>query len=141
MTNDAGYSGTPLSKKLGLKDGFSVLLVNPPDHYLKLLGDLPSNIHFLEDLTSEKADFIHLFCTSLSQLEKKALALKPILKKTGMLWVSWPKGSSEIPTTLKREPIRDRLTAMGLVDIKVCAVDQDWSGLKFVYRAKDRRFL
>jgi len=71
-------------------------------------------------------------------LETQLSKLKPLLKKTGMLWVSWPKGASSIPTDIKRDPLREFVLTQGLVDIKVCAVDQDWSSLKFVYRTKDR---
>ncbi|MEK6153817.1 DUF3052 domain-containing protein [Flavobacteriaceae bacterium 3-367] len=133
----SGYSGTPLVKKLGIKIGHVVYFENIPEHYFKLLPDLPE-VQVLESPGMETVDFIHLFCTQKSAFEKRALALKPLLKKNGMLWVSWPKGSSKIPNDLSENPIREYLLANGLVDVKVCAIDQDWSGLKFVYRLKDR---
>ncbi len=135
----AGYSQTPLAKKLGLKEGHIVRLVNQPKHYFKLFGDLPVSIRIIETEESHAYDFIHLFCKSYDELTDAAEALKKQLKYDGTLWVSWPKGSSSIPTDLKREIIRDHLLQVGLVDVKVCAVDENWSGLKFVYRLKDRK--
>lgn len=138
MEPKTGYSRTPLAKKLGIKAGFNIQLVNQPEHYLDLFADLPSGISFMEQANSESIDFIHIFCTTWPELEEAVKAHKPALKKTGMIWISWPKGSSKIATDLKRDPIREYLLAIGLVDTKVAAVDEDWSGLKFVYRIKDR---
>lgn len=134
----SGYSGTPLGKKLGLKEGFSVLLYNAPRHYLGLFTDFPENIIFTEDGENGSIHFIHLFCKTHNELQKSVTSYKPLLKKTGMIWVSWPKGGSKISTDLKREPIRDYALSTGLVDVKVAAIDENWSGLKFVYRLKDR---
>lgn len=134
----SGYSGTPLAKKLGLKDNFGIYLINAPEHYWKLFDLVPPGIHELKDPGRESVDFIHLFCTTTEELRTHAKTCKTLLKKNGSLWVSWPKGSSKIQTDLKREPIREHLLGIGLVDVKVCAVDKDWSGLKFVYRTKDR---
>lgn len=133
-----GYSGTPLAKKLGIKAGYRVLLVNEPKHYLLLFEDMPEVTYVLEG-EAESVDFIHLFCTDRKDFERRSLELKPALKMTGMLWVSWPKGSSKIETDLGRDAIREYLLENGLVDVKVCAVDADWSGLKFMYRIKDRK--
>ncbi len=137
MANTA-YSGTPLAKKLGIKEGYSVLLVNEPKHYLTLFEDMPE-VNYVLSPSEENVDFIHLFSTSKATFEKQSLKLKPALKMTGMLWVSWPKGSSKIETDMNRDYIREYLLKNGLVDVKVCAVDQDWSGLKFMYRIKDRK--
>lgn len=134
----AGYSGTPLARKLGIKDGYTIVLYHPPSHYFELFSDLPENLDIREDKQTESADFIHLFCTSINELEEVALAHKKALKKNGMLWVSWPKGSSSIKTDLKRDYIREYLIENGLVDVKVAAIDEDWSGLKFMYRVEDR---
>ena len=134
----AGYSKTPLLKKLDIKPGYTMIVLHAPDHYDKLLGELPEDCTRLDTLAPESADFIHLFCQDREKLEELAPAAMVALKKTGMLWVSWPKGSSSLHTDLKREPVRDFLLALGLVDIKVAAVDEDWSGLKFVYRKADR---
>ncbi|MEO0570387.1 MAG: DUF3052 domain-containing protein [Bacteroidota bacterium] len=134
----AGYSKTPLFKKLGLKPNFSIHLVNPPDIYWKLFESLPEDIHEVENPKKESMDFIHFFATMTEDLEVHAKSCKSYLKKTGMLWVSWPKGGSKMATDLKRDPIRSYFLNMGLVDVKVAAINEDWSGLKFVYRTKDR---
>lgn len=134
----AGYSGTPLAKKLGIKKDYTVLLVNEPEHYVLLFEDMPE-VNYVEVPGAESVDFIHLFCTDKAKFEKQSLELRPVLKMTGMLWVSWPKGSSKIKTDLNRDSIRSYLLENGLVDVKVCAVDHDWSGLKFMYRVKDRK--
>jgi len=134
----AGYSQTPLARKLGIKEGFHVKLVNEPIYYLSLFADFPAKIKYPRKTVAHSIDFIHLFCKNFVDLEKHAPLLMKQLKKDGLLWVSWPKGSSSIQTDLKREPVRDYMLQLGLVDVKVCAVDNDWSGLKFVYRLKDR---
>ena len=134
----AGYSTTPLAKKLGIKPGFKVLLQQEPAHYRALFSDWPEDVEVVEEAIPEGLDFIHLFVQRMADLEVAVPELMPALKKDGMLWVSWPKGKSKIPTDLKREPIREFLLASGLVDVKVAAIDEDWSGLKFVYRLKDR---
>ncbi|WP_353779969.1 DUF3052 domain-containing protein [Winogradskyella sp. 3972H.M.0a.05] len=137
MTNP-GYSGTPLEKKLGIKPDFKILLYNAPKHYFNLFSIIPENLVELDELTPESADFIHIFCKTKEELTSIAETYKSSLKQNGALWISWPKGSSKIVTDLKREPVREHLLSIGLVDIKVAAVDEDWSGLKFVYRLKDR---
>ncbi|WP_394748844.1 DUF3052 domain-containing protein [Spongiimicrobium salis] len=134
----AGYSGTPLAKKLGIKEGYSILLYQAPKHYFDLFSDLPEGLKYPKEIVSENTDFIHIFCTHMEDLEKVGKIYKNALKKNGLLWVSWPKGASKILTDLKREPIRSYMLGIGLVDVKVAAVDADWSGLKFVYRLKDR---
>ena len=132
-----GYSGTPLAKKLGIKFGFQILLINEPEHYFDLFTDLPK-IDIIRYPDDQSIDFIHIFSTNLKDLEKDVLTYKPYLKKDGMLWISWPKGTSTIPTNLKRDTVRELLLQLGLVDTKVAAIDENWSGLKFVYRIKDR---
>jgi hypothetical protein len=134
----AGYSKTPLAKKLGIKPSFSLMLVCPPENYFSLFDDLPEPLELLTAPQPESADFIHLFVTSKKDLEEKALECKVALKKQGLLWVSWPKGGSGINTDLKRDWIREFCIEIGLVDIKVAAVNETWSGLKFVYPLKDR---
>ncbi|MEM8765382.1 MAG: DUF3052 domain-containing protein [Bacteroidota bacterium] len=135
---NAGYSGTPLARKLGIKEGFHIVLHNAPGHYFELFSDLPENLEQLENPAVASADFVHAFLTSYKALQEQSGFFKSILKRNGMLWVSWPKGSSKIQTDLKRDMIREHLLQAGLVDIKVAAVDENWSGLKFVYRKKDR---
>nr|WP_297784951.1 DUF3052 domain-containing protein [uncultured Allomuricauda sp.] len=137
----AGYSGTPLGKKLGLKEGYNILLYNVPEYYFDLYSDLPSNLNVVSiDQSNEKEiDFIHLFFTSFHELQTHVGKFIRALKKDGLLWISWPKGQSKIQTDLKRDLIREHILDLGLVDIKVAAIDNDWSGLKFVYRTKDRQ--
>ena len=134
----SGYSTTPLAKKLGIKEHFQYLLYNQPEHYFTLFSDLPDNITSIETIIENSADFIHLFLTTEDELISMVRKYKPALKKTGVLWISWPKGSSKKLTDLKRDFIREHLLSIGLVDVKIAAIDADWSGLKFVYRLKDR---
>ena len=133
-----GYSGTPLARKLGLKPGMTAYIAAQPQPYGKFFSDLPQDLNFVENPLKDSVDFIHVFCKELTELERMVPKLKPLLKKSGLMWVSWPKGSSKIETDIKREPLRSFVLQHGLVDVKVCAVDEDWSGLKFVYRLKDR---
>ena len=132
------YSGTPLAKKLGIKSGFHSKVYNSPNEYKSYFSDLPKNVSFELETAKEAFDFIHLFCLSIEEFETQALLHKPFLKREGMMWISWPKGKSKIDTDLKRDLIREYLLQNGLVDVKVASIDEDWSGLKFVYRLKDR---
>jgi hypothetical protein len=134
----AGYSKKPLVDKLGIKPGYRIEVINPPTDYVKLLGALPDDVA-LNEAASGALDFIHIFTTRREELEERFSRLKQRLAQTGMLWVSWPKGASKISTDLNENIIREIGLANGLVDVKVCAVDQNWSGLKFVYRLKDRK--
>jgi hypothetical protein len=133
----AGYSGTPLIKKLGIKAGCSIFVSQPSDTYIELLNPLPENVTFKDKLTGE-LDFIHLFVKERKVFEKEFTRSKKHLKKDGMLWISWPKKSSKVVTDLDENIIREYGLKEGLVDVKVCAVDDIWSGLKFVFRVKDR---
>lgn len=133
-----GYSGTPLVKKLGIKSKFNCWLINEPKHYHKLLMDLPEGVVFNEDKKNQPFDFVHLFITDHTNLKEKAEEIKNTLVSNGMLWVSWPKGKSKIPKTTNETFIRNIILETDLVDIKVCAVDEDWSGLKFVIRKEKR---
>lgn len=135
---ESGYSGTPLAKKLGLKANDKVMFYNQPEHYFELFADLPTSFERLEKVKAQSVDFIHLFVVRFDELKSILGEYKNALKKDGMMWISWPKGSSEIKTDLKRDIIREHLLSIGLVDVKVAAIDKDWSGLKFVYRIKDR---
>jgi len=134
----SGYSGTPLAKKLGLKPGMKAYISNVPKTYQSYFPEFPDEIEFMDAPEDASVDFIHVFCSEYARLEKVIPELKPFLKKTGLMWVSWPKGSSKIETDIKREPLRSLVLKHGLVDVKICAFDADWSGLKFVYRLKDR---
>lgn len=133
----AGYSGTPLVKKLGIKAGTVIHVVEAPKDYFQLLGVLPDHVSVRDKLAAE-FDFIHLFVKDQKTFQHTFIKCKKFLKKEGMLWVSWPKKSSKIPTDLDENNIRDFGLKEGLVDVKVCAVDDTWSGLKFVIRVKDR---
>ncbi|PKV51209.1 hypothetical protein ATE84_3283 [Aquimarina sp. MAR_2010_214] len=133
-----GYSGTPLAKKLGIKDNNVLMPYKQPNYYYSLFSDLPKGIKEIKQAKNETVDFIHIFCTTFKELQEVAVIYKTALKKKGMLWISWPKGSSTIPTDLKRDPIKNYLISIGLIDVKVAAIDNNWSGLKFVYRIEDR---
>jgi hypothetical protein len=133
----AGYSGTPLNKKLGIKENASALVLNAPKNYFDLVSPLPDGFKVVKTPKSE-LDFIHVFVKESKIFQSSFLKLKKFLKKDGMLWISWPKKSSKVETDLDENIIRDFGLANGLVDVKICAVDEVWSGLKFVYRVKDR---
>jgi hypothetical protein len=133
----AGYSGTPLVKKLGLTEGLVIFVDSPPTAYFDWITPLPTTLVVKEKLSGE-FDFIHLFVHERKAFIKAFLRGKRHLRKSGMLWVSWPKKSSKVPTDLDEKIIRDFGLSAGLVDVKVCAVDHVWAGLKFVFRMKDR---
>ena len=133
-----GYSGTPLAKKLGIKQGFKIRVFNQPDYYYDLFSDLPTDIKELRDRKSKK-DFIHYFAKNTAQLNKDIKQLRQEIEENGMIWVSWYKKSSKIETDLDENIIRDIALSNGLVDVKVCAIDEIWSGLKLVIRLKDRK--
>ena len=132
----AGYSGTPLAKKLGIKPGFLLKLINEPAHYFELFSDMPGDI--VVSKATKDIDFIHCFTATLSDLEKQIPKLRKQIKPNGTIWISWYKKSAKIPTDVTEDLIRDIALANGLVDVKVCAVDEQWSGLKLVIPVKDR---
>ncbi len=131
-----GYSGTPLAKKLGLKAGMAIKLVDAPAHYRTLFADWPDG--FSEPSGDAPKDFIHLFAADRATLHAMLPALKREMKPAAALWVSWPKKSARVPTDLSENDIRALALAIGLVDVKVCAVDEIWSGLKLVIPVKLR---
>jgi len=133
----SGYSKTPLVQKLGIKPGFHLAILNAPAGYERVLVDLPAGITQSAEL-GHGLDFVQFFCRERAQLEQRFPELKAALKPAGMLWISWPKGTSKVPTNLNENIIREIGLENGLVDVKVAAVDDDWSGLKFIYRLKDR---
>ncbi|MEP6611972.1 MAG: DUF3052 family protein [Mucilaginibacter sp.] len=132
-----GYSGTPLGKKLGIKPGFNILLVNAPEHYFSLFTDLPADLIFNNDALTAK-DLIHFFTKQKDEYTNLLPALKQRIKPNGIIWVSWPKKASKVPTDITEDIIRNFALQSGLVDIKVCAVDEVWSGLKLVIRVAER---
>ena len=134
----AGYSGTPLAKKLGIKEGFHVGLANAPKGFRKELFDCPSNVKFSTDNIPERADLILLFVDSERDLKKQFPKMMKKIPSNGTLWIAWPKKSSGIETDLSFGNVQKLGLAAGLVDVKICAVNEIWSGLKFVYRLKDR---
>jgi hypothetical protein len=134
----AGYSGTPLPQKLGIKSGTNAVVINGPENYRKLLGKLPDGVRLTNHLTAN-ADFVHFFTTRRDELQEQLKLLRAKLSDTGTLWVSWPKKSSGVPTDVTEDVIRDVALPLGLVDTKVCAVDATWSGLKLMIRRENRR--
>jgi len=133
----AGYSGTPLVKKLGIKPGARVGLVNAPDNFQATLGELPDDVKFVKSNT-KSLDLILCFVLSERILARDFTKLAQRLTSNGMIWIAWPKKSSGVATDLTFERVQRIGLDAGLVDVKICAIDDTWSGLKFVYRLKDR---
>ncbi len=134
----AGYSKRSLREKLGIKAGFAVYFAGAPKDYATLLGPLPEGVS-VRKRPGKDIDFIHFFTDRKATLKRKIGALRSALKPAGMLWVSWPKGSSGVPTDLNENHVREIALQSGLVDIKVAAIDETWSGLKLVIPVKDRK--
>lgn len=134
----AGYSTAPLAKKLGIKNNFRVKLINQPDYYFKLFSDLPDDIVFINDAKTKK-DFIHCFTNNAEWLYGEMKQLKNEIVSNGIIWVSWYKKSAKLPTDITEEVIRTIALNNGLMDVKVCAVDEIWSGLKLMIPVKDRK--
>ena len=133
----AGYSKTPTWKKLGILDGMRVIHLHSPENYLDLLGKLPRGVT-LETRLSSSAALIHYFTKERASLSRDFPKLKKALGPAGALWISWPKAASNVPTDLNDNVVREIGLRNGLVDVKVAAIEEVWSGLKFVYRLKDR---
>lgn len=133
----SGYSGTPLSKKLGIKEGFKVSTYNAPKDYKKHLLPLPDNV-VISDKILNNSDLIHGFFHTMKELANTYPKLVGAMHKSAMLWISWPKGASKVPTDINRDIIRNYVLDQGLVDVKVASYNDIYSGLKFVYRLKDR---
>jgi hypothetical protein len=134
----AGYSGTPLVKKLGFKEGFRVGLVNSPRGFQTELNPLPINVKILVGHLPKLLDLILFFAGAQKILRREFPTLAQKLARNGMLWIAWPKKASGIATDLSDNSVRQIGLDAGLVDVKVCAINEIWSGLKFVYRLKDR---
>jgi len=134
----AGYSGTPLAKKLGIKENFSIKLINTPEYYFNLFADFPKTVKVATQGNSN-INFIHYFSTTKVALTNDISTLKKQLAPDGMIWISWYKKSAKIPTDITEDIVRALALKNGLVDIKVCAIDEVWSGLKLVIPVKDRK--
>tara|TARA_R100000152_G_C6715903_1_gene142664 strand:- start:358 stop:807 length:450 start_codon:yes stop_codon:yes gene_type:complete len=135
--NTAGYSGTALAKKLGIKAGYKIKVVNAPKEYSSFFSDLPHDLEWIS-AGQEKKNLIHYFAENNKQLEKDIVVLKNEIITNGVIWISWPKKASKVPTDLNGNIVRSIGLKNGLVDIKVCAVSDIWSGLKFVIPTKHR---
>jgi hypothetical protein len=136
-TPSAGYSGTPLPRKLGIKAEARLGLIGAPHDFDEVLGELPPGVTVRRRLRGS-FDVLVVFVQKRSELQRRLPALKQALDQAGGLWVAWPKRSSGVATDLGDEAVRELGLASGLVDNKVCAIDSTWSGLRFVYRLADR---
>ena len=134
----AGYSGTPLIRKLGIRAGDTIALINAPENYDELIGPLPEGARVRARLGADTR-FIHLFVRDRATLMRELPRAKRALAMDGTLWISWMKKTAGIPTDVTETIVRETGLATGLVDVKICAVDATWSGLKFVYRLRDRQ--
>jgi hypothetical protein len=134
----AGYSKTPLGQKLGIKAGTKVVVLGAPLGYRKWLAPLPEGVSFHEKAIAGSA-FVHLFVTERRILEKELKRLRKLLADAGTLWVSWPKKASGVATGITEDVIREVCLPLGFVDVKVCAVDETWSGLKLMVRRENRK--
>ena len=132
-----GCSGTPLAGKLGLRESSHVLLVDAPKNFLSLLEPLPAGVVF-ESRASPGVDVAHIFITRKEELAKHLTVVRTLLRTNAVLWVSWPKKASRVATTVTEDTIREIALPLGFVDVKVCAVDDVWSGLKLVVRKELR---
>lgn len=134
-----GYSKTPLAKKLGIKEHFLIQVYNSPKNYTDFFHEFPNGV-VISDTEQEKEtlDFIHIFASTEKELSKAFKVAKPTLKKNGSLWVSWPKKTSKLPSEIDKFHVMKCGLDNRLVDVKVAAIDNDWSGHKFMYRKEDR---
>jgi hypothetical protein len=137
MRTPAGYSGTPLTKKLGIAANASVVTKYAPDNYVQLLDPLPPGVTF-QATVSEGTDLVHIFVAQKGALAKELIGLRKNLRSNGVVWVSWPKKASKVRTDITEGTIREVALPLGFVDIKVCAVSDVWSGLKLVIRKELR---
>jgi hypothetical protein len=136
-TDGAGYSGTPLVKKLGVKEGMRVVVLGAPDGFDATLGPLPDGVAVARRLGPGK-DMVIVFVTERTVLAKRLAALRAAIAPDGMVWVAWPKQASGVVTDITEDVVREVVLPTGLVDVKVCAIDATWSGLKVVIRKELR---
>jgi hypothetical protein len=138
MSPTAGYSGTPLPQKLGIRAGYRVALDRAPAGFEATLGALPDGARLVPASSGRDFDVMLLFVKDLATLEARLPRTIERMAPATALWICWPKKTSPLATNVDENKVRERGLAAGVVDIKVCAVDQDWSGHKFVFRLKDR---
>jgi hypothetical protein len=134
---DVGYSGTPLPKKLGIAAGHRVAALSAPRDYRGIVAPWPEGVSLI-DKADARCDLVHLFVTERSVLAKEAQRLRKLLGPGAVLWISWPKKAAKVATDITEDTIREVVLPMGWVDVKVCAVDATWSGLKLVVRKELR---
>ena len=138
--NSAGYSGKTLSQKLGIESETKLLVINQPEHYFDLMPDFPFGTEVATDGNTQNVDLIHYFTKEYKDFKTDLPKLKTQILKNGAIWISWPKKASRVPTDMDENKVRNLALEIGLVDVKVCAVDEIWSGLKLVIPVKDREF-
>lgn len=134
----SGYSGTPLAKKLGIRARARLYVRAAPDNYRELLAPLPEGVHSVRRIDA-RTDLIHLFATRAAALARALPAARRAMRRDAVIWVSWPKKLSGVDTDISENDVRALALPLGLVDVKVCAVDGTWSGLKLVLRKSERR--
>ncbi|MEP6821155.1 MAG: DUF3052 domain-containing protein [Chthoniobacterales bacterium] len=134
----AGYSGTPLVRKLGVRPNERLVALNAPENYAALLPGLPEGVKIVDRLRAG-AQFAHLFVKERTVLAKRLRELREKLDDAGILWISWPKKASKVATDITEDVIREEALPLGFVDVKVCAVDGTWSGLKLMVRRENRK--
>jgi len=137
VQRSAGYSGTPLPKKLGIDPGAAIIVIGQPDNYDELVSPLPAGVSIVSRMPKQPA-FVHVFATARAELTRHLTRLRTMLVPDGTLWVSWPKRASGVATDITEDVIRAVALPLGFVDVKVCAVDETWSGLKLVIRRELR---
>jgi DUF3052 family protein len=133
----AGYSGTALAKKLGIKEGSRVFVVDAPKDYAKLVEPLPPDVRLVPRVDAQ-TDLVHIFASERKRLRGALESALAKLQPAGTIWVSWPKKASKVETDITENTVRELALPLGLVDVKVCAVDEVWSGLKLVLRKENR---
>jgi hypothetical protein len=133
-----GYSGTPLATKLGIKSGMIVRVVNAPRDYTALVNPLPDRV-VISSKAAKELDLVHIFTKSRSELLELLMTYQKKIKQNGVIWVSWPKKASGVSSEVSEDMVRELALPLGLVDTKVCAVDEVWSGLKLVIRKENRK--
>jgi hypothetical protein len=133
----AGYSGTPLAKKLGIRAGARLFLQTAPRNYWQLIAPVPEGVRRVRRIDA-RTDLLHLFAMRRAQLSAALRSARTAMREDAVIWVSWPKKVSRVPTDITEDVIRELALPLGLVDIKVCAVDATWSGLKLMLRRSER---